>query len=176
MFLIVSAPASAHADDRASSRIPDRGAFLVSFENLAGVTYDGLENRRALSHVGLGSTLGPRIGVYGVFGGGVTLGGMLSTLALYEEGRSRGMAVFIGPRAGYWFSSDVVGLWPRAGVNLVAAGRSGYIGYAFELPMTIRITEHALMLVGPSVEGGTGESSSRKYLNVSLTAGLMGAF
>jgi hypothetical protein len=176
IFLVASAPASAPADDRATQAISDRNAFLISFENLAGVTYDGQDGRRALHHVGLGSTLGPRIGVHGLFGGGLTLGGVLATLATYDEGRTRTTAVFFGPRAGLWLSGRVVGVWPRAGVNVVGTGRNAYLSWTLEAPITLHVTSHVVLLVGPLVERQITEVNRLTYLNVSLTAGLMGAF
>lgn len=168
---------SAPADDHRPPRLNDRSALLVTFEHMFGAVYGGYERRQSLSHVGVGSTFGPRIGVHGMLRGGFTAGGLVSALSVYDRGRSRAAVFFTGPRFGWLFTGDVVGVWPRLGLNVLVAGNDGLILYSFDLPLTIHVTEHAAFVAGPSIEASAiNEGYRDSYFTFHLNAGLLGAF
>lgn len=150
---------------------------MVSFEHLFGVAAESIGRRTdRITHMGVGSTLGPRIGVHGVVAGGFTAGGTLNTLFLFARGRLDGGLILIGPRVGWMITGDVLGVWPRVGVDWMLGDDDLRTSFAAELPLTIRLTQHAGVMIGPSVSLPASERADDQYRSYAFTAGLFGAF
>lgn len=172
---------AARADERLREPThAERGAFVVTFERLLGYSIENVTSRfapeRAPRHLGMGALLGPRIGFHGVVPGGLTVGGSLGTLAILDEGRVERTLTVLGPRVGWWFQSEVLGVWPRAGLTFLTGSRDVLVSYAAELSLTIALGRHAGVLVGPSVELPTERQGEQGFTALAFTAGLYGAF
>lgn len=157
----------------------EQGAFVVTFERLVGYSFESVGGGigRVPGHLGMGAILGPRLGFQSVVPGGFTIGGSLGTLALFSRGRVRETMTLLGLRVGWWFQSEVLGVWPRAGLTFLTA-RSDDVGisYAGELWLTITLGRHAGLLVGPSAELPMQQERKLGLLGLSFTAGLYEAF
>lgn len=175
---------SVHAEERPREpTLAERGGFVVTFERLLGYSIDDFNRYynpdRAGRHFGVGAVLGPRIGFHGVVGGGLTVGGFVGSLAVIEERGLRTAATVAGPRVGWLFTSSVVGVWPRLGFTWLVLPRGDedfIVSYAVEVPLTVQVTKHAGVLVGPSLELPASRDRSPAYTSLAFTAGLFGAF
>lgn len=159
-------------------RLTDRSALVVSFEQLFGVAHETIGRREyGITNVGLGATFGPRLGINGLVRGGFTAGGVLSTIFWFRRGELDGGVIVVGPRIGWMFTGEIIGVWPRIGFDVVLADDMAK-SFAADLPLTIRLTKHAGLLVGPSMDVPTSSTARlrERYQVYSFSAGLFGAF
>lgn len=163
--------------------LADRGGFVVSFERLLGYSTERIGRSRDTQpgdhHLGVGSLLGPRIGIYGVARGGFTAGGVVSTFFVQgEEGRVRGGVMLAGARLGWLFTNDVVGVWPRTGFTALVTGDADdlMLSYCLEVPLTVHLTQHAGLLLGPSAELPMSKTARSTYTAYAFSGGIFGAF
>lgn len=159
-------------------RITDRSGLIVSFEQLFGVAHETIGRREyGITNVGLGATFGPRLGINGLVRGGFTAGGVLSTIFWFRRGELDGGVIVVGPRIGWMFTGEVIGVWPRVGFDAVLTNDLA-TSFAADLPLTIRLTQHVGVLVGPSMDVPTSSTARlrERYRVYSFSAGLFGAF
>lgn len=168
---------NARADER-PARLTDRSGLVVSFEQLFGIADETIGRREyGITNIGVGSTFGPRLGAHGLIRGGFTAGGIVGSVFFFRREKLDDGFIVLGPRVGWMLTSDVIGVWPRIGLDFVLGDVGLATSFAADLPLTIRLTRHSGILIGPGMDVPTSNAKPReRYRVYSFTAGLFGAF